>query len=179
MLAGFGFDNLPDKLGLQGPLRVGGRSPSELAGTLVMLSILWVAISQASDVLGFAVLTAAVATLGEALARIASAVVVLLAGMWLANVAGNVVRGSSVANAAVLARLTKGAILFFVGALALRQAGLPGEIVAIAFGSVVGALAVGAAIAIGVGGRHVAGRLLEGAVATFSRPKAGSSTQGE
>jgi hypothetical protein len=44
---------------------------------------------------------------------------------------------------------------------------------------VVGALAIGAAIAIGVGGRHVAARLLEGAVATFSRSKPEASTQGD
>ena len=179
MLTGFGFDNLPGKLGLKGPLRVGGRSPSELAGTLVMLTILLVAITQASEVLGFAILTAAVATLGEVLARIAAAMVVVMAGMWLANLAANLIRASALANAAAVAQLAKAAILFFVGALALRQAGLPSEIVAIAFGSVVGALAIGAAIAIGVGGRHVAGRLLEGAVATFSRSKPEASTQGD
>jgi ABC-type nitrate/sulfonate/bicarbonate transport system permease component len=36
--------------------------------------------------------------------------------------------------------------------------------VGIAFGSVVGAIALGAAVALGVGGRHVAGKLLEEAV---------------
>jgi hypothetical protein len=165
MLTGFGFDNLPGKLGLKGPLRVGGRSPSELAGTLVMLTVLLVAITQASEVLGFAILTAAV--------------VVMMAGMWLATLAANLIRASALANAAAVAQLAKAAILFFVGALALRQAGLPSEIVAIAFGSVVGALAIGAAVAIGVGGRHVAGRLLEDAVATFSRSKPEASTQGD
>ena len=44
---------------------------------------------------------------------------------------------------------------------ALRQAGLPAEIITIAFAAVVGAIAVGVAVAVGVGGRHVAGRLLE------------------
>lgn len=171
MLAGFGFDHLPGKLGLKQPLRVGGRSPAELAGMLVMLAVLWVAIAQASDVLGFAVLTTTVATLGEVLARIAAAMVVLLAGLWLASVAANTIAASSVANAAALGLLARVAILFFAGALALRQAGLPSEIVTIAFGSVVGALAIGVAIAIGVGGQHVAARLLESAVASFSRPK--------
>ena len=70
----------------------------------------------------------------------------------------------SAVNAPALANLVRGAILFFTAALALRQAGLPGDIVGIAFGSVVGAIAVGVAVAVGVGGRHVAGRLLEEAV---------------
>jgi hypothetical protein len=179
MLAGFGFDNLPARLGLQGPLRIGGRSPSELAGTLVMLAVLWVAVIQACEVLGFAILTATVAALGEVLARIAAAMVVLVAGMWLANLAASAIAASSMARAAALGMVARAAILFFAGALALRQAGLPAEIVAIAFGAVVGALAIGVAIAIGVGGQHVAARLLEGAAAAFSRPKHEPPTHGD
>jgi len=171
MLAGLGFNNLPGKLGLKGTLRVAGRSPAELAGALVMLAVMLVAITQASEVLGFAILSAAVAILGEVLARIAAALVVMLAGMWLATLAGSAIAASSLTNAAVAGLVAKAAILFFTGALALRQAGLPNEIVAIAFGSIVGALAIGVAIAIGVGGRHVAGRLLESAVATLGRPR--------
>ena len=66
--------------------------------------------------------------------------------------------------------LFSGAILFFTAALALRQAGLPAEIVTITFGAVVGALAIGVAVAVGVGGRHVAARLLERAVDAFDAP---------
>jgi hypothetical protein len=171
MLTGLGFDNLPARLGLTGPLRLGGRGPSELAGALVMFAVLWVAITQACQVLGFAILTDTVATLGEALARVAAALGLALAGLWLAALAGNAIAAGPLANARSVAVVAKVAILFFTAALALRQAGLPSEIVTIAFASVVGALALGVAIAIGVGGRHVAARLLEGAVASFSRSK--------
>ena len=171
MLTGLGFDNLPARLGLTGPLRLGGRGPSELAGALVMFAVLWVAITQACQVLGFAILTDTVATLGEALARVAAALGLALAGLWLATLAGNAIAAGPLANARSVAVVAKVAILFFTAALALRQAGLPSEIVTIAFASVVGALALGVAIAIGVGGRHVAARLLEGAVASFSRSK--------
>ena len=171
MLTGLGFDNLPARLGLEGPLRLGGRGPCELAGALVMFAVLWVAITQACQVLGFAILTDTVATLGEALARVAAALGLALAGLWLATLAGNAIAEGPLANARSVAVVAKVAILFFTAALALRQAGLPSEIVTIAFASVVGALALGVAIAIGVGGRHVAARLLEGAVASFSRTK--------
>lgn len=171
MLTGLSFDNLPARLGLTGPLRLGGRGPSELAGALVMFAVLWVAITQACQVLGFAILTDTVATLGEALARVAAALGLALAGLWLATLAGNAIAAGPLANARSVAVVAKVAILFFTAALALRQAGLPSEIVTIAFASVVGALALGVAIAIGVGGRHVAARLLEGAVASFSRSK--------
>ena len=171
MLTGLGFDNLPARLGLTGPLRLGGRSPCELAGALVMFAVLWVAITQACQVLGFAILTDTVATLGEALSRVAAALGLALAGLWLATLAGNAIAAGPLANARSVAVVAKVAILFFTAALALRQAGLPSEIVTIAFASVVGALALGVAIAIGVGGRHVAARLLEGAVASFIRSK--------
>ena len=171
MLTGLGFDNLPARLGLEGPLRLGGRGPCELAGALVMFAVLWVAITQACQVLGFAILTDTVAPLGEALARVAAALGLALAGLWLATLAGNAIAAGPLANARSVAVVAKVAILFFTAALALRQAGLPSEIVTIAFASVVGALALGVAIAIGVGGRHVAARLLEGAVASFSRSK--------
>ncbi len=171
MLTGLGFDNLPARLGLTGPLRLGGRSPCELAGALVMFAVLWVAITQACQVLGFAILTDTVATLGEALARVAAALGLALAGLWLATLAGNAIAAGPLATARSVAVVAKVAILFFTAALALRQAGLPSEIVTIAFASVVGALALGVAIAIGVGGRHVAARLLEGAVASFIRSK--------
>ncbi len=88
MLTGLGFDNLPTRLGLTGPLRLGGRGPSELAGALVMFAVLWVAITQACQVLGFAILTDTVATLGEALARVAAALGLALAGLWLSTLAG-------------------------------------------------------------------------------------------
>ena len=80
--------------------------------------------------------------------------------MWLAALAGSAVAGSEVRHAVALGRLARGIVLFFAAALALRQAGLPAEIVAIAFGSVVGAVAIAVAVAMGVGGRHVAERVI-------------------
>ena len=53
------------------------------------------------------------------------------------------------------------AILVLAGAMSLRQMGLANEIVVLAFGLIVGAVAVAAAIAFGIGGRDVAKRKLE------------------
>lgn len=87
-----------------------------------------------------------------------------LAGLWLSNWVAGLIREGASFNAPALAMLARAAILFFTAALALRQAGLPADIVTIAFGAVVGAVAIGVAVAVGVGGRDVAGRLLEEAV---------------
>ncbi len=67
--------------------------------------------------------------------------------------------GSALANSlAVVARV---AILMLAGAIGLRAMGLANEIINLAFGLVLGALAVAAAIAFGIGGRQVAARKLE------------------
>jgi hypothetical protein len=112
-----------------------------------------------------------VATVGLVLARVAVAALLLGVGLWLAAWAAGLIESSAARNAPVLAKLARGAILFFAAALALRQAGLPAEIVTITFAAVVGAIAVGIAVAVGVGGRHVAGRLLERAVQSFEPVK--------
>lgn len=172
LLAGMGINKLPAKLGLKlSAPRAGAREPADLAGVAVMVAVMFVAATQASEVIGFSVLTEAVATVGLVLARVAVAALLLGAGLWLAALVAQMIESSAARNAPVLANVARGAILFFAAALALRQAGLPAEIITIAFAAVVGAIAVGVAVAVGVGGRHVAGRLLERAAQSFEAPK--------
>lgn len=166
LLAGTGLDRLPEKLGAA-PLRVAGRSLSELAGTAVMLAVVTVAITQASEILGLPVLTQMLASTGAAMVRIGVALVIVVVALILASVAAQAIRARNTPNAAGLAVAARAAILFFAAALALHQAGLPAEIITIAFGSVVGGVAIGLAVALGVGGRHVAARVLDRVAASF------------
>ncbi|MFN0186257.1 MAG: mechanosensitive ion channel [Aquabacterium sp.] len=174
LLAGLGFNALPQRLGLPSVGRGGRRDASELAGGLVMAAIVYLALVQACEVIGFHILTEAVAALGGVLVRVAVALLLAGVGLWLATLAADAVRNSAMRHAGVVATLVRAAILFFTAALALHQAGLPAVIVTIAFTAVVGAIAVGLAVAVGVGGRHVAARLLERAVDAFDgKPRAG------
>jgi hypothetical protein len=163
LLATAGVDKLPEKLGF-GAGAIGGRTASEIAGTLVLAAIVLMALVQASDVLGFRLLTDAIAAFGVASAQIIAGLFVLAAGLWISNAAANAVRGSSLGNAGTLATLTRAVILFFTVPLALMQMGLPAEIITIGFGAIMLALAVAAAIAFGIGGRHAAGRMVDGAL---------------
>ena len=172
LLAGMGINSLPARMGLTASGQESSFDAAAAAGKLVMLAVMFVALTEASDAIGFTVLTDAVATVGVVLARVAVAGLLLGAGLWLATVVARAIQSSSVANAPVLAHLARGAILFFAAALALHQAGLPAEIVTIAFAGVVGALAVALAIAVGVGGRHAAARLVDRAVQSFETPPA-------
>ena len=78
-------------------------------------------------------------------------------GLWLSALAAQSIVTSGAHQAQAWARFARVAILFFTAALALRQSGLPADIIVIAFGAVVGALALGVAIALGFGGREVIG----------------------
>jgi len=166
LLSGVGLDKLPEKVGAA-PFQLGGRSLSELTGTLVMVGIVTVAAAQATEILGLPVLTEIVSIVGDAAARLVVALVLGLAGLMAASAAARTLQASGARNAGLLAHGARGAILFFTAALVLRQAGLPAEIVTIAFAAIVGALAVGVGVAIGVGGRHAAGRVVDGVVASF------------
>jgi hypothetical protein len=171
LLRSAGFDGLPAQLGW--PSRVaGGRSASELAGQLLFAAVVFVCVVQACEIVGVSVLTNAVAQLGTALLHVATGAVLLVAGLWLAARAAAAVRASNVQHAGVLALLARTAVLVFAAALAMRQMGLPAEIVSIAFGSLCAALAIAFALAVGLGGRSVAERLLQRAADAFGQRQA-------
>ena len=81
--------------------------------------------------------------------------------MNLGGLAAELIRSSQVAQADLLARVAKAAIVVLATVMALRQAGLAEDVILLAFGLTLGALAVAAAIAFGVGGRDVARRYIE------------------
>ena len=176
LLASMGLDSLPQRLGAA-PLRLAGRSLPELGGAAVMVAVVMVAITQASEILGLPVLTQMLSALGASLVRLSVALVILIVGLILASMAVRSIQQRAPRNAQLLGWAARAAILFFAAALALHQAGLPGEIVTIAFGAVVGGIAIGLAVAVGVGGRHVAGRVLDKIAASFEAPTAQKPTQ--
>jgi len=77
LLAGLGFNKVPERLGLTSNFSPGGRDASDLAGMVVMVAVLFVGVTQACEVLGFTVLTQAVAALGLLLANVLVAAFVL------------------------------------------------------------------------------------------------------
>ena len=81
-------------------------------------------------------------------------------GLFLANLAAETVRSSQTAQANLLAMASRVSIVVLASAMALRQMGLANEIINLAFGILLGSLAVAIAIAFGLGGRVVAARFL-------------------
>ena len=87
--------------------------------------------------------------------------VILVIGFMLANVAYEAISRASGegGRGTIVARVARFAILGIVLAMGLRAMGIADDIVNLAFGLTLGAVAVAFALAFGLGGREAAGRL--------------------
>ncbi len=160
LLSTTGFDQLLIRLGLAREVVEGKRTPSEIVGYLVLVAIMLFASIEAAGVLGFTVLSNLIAALTFLLGRVVVSVVIFGIGLYLAGVAKEVVQSSGSPHAELLSKLARLAVLVLAGAIALQQLGVADEIIVIAFGVFIGAIALTGVIAFGLGGREVASREL-------------------
>jgi hypothetical protein len=162
LFASVGFDSLLVRLGVakeQPP--EGKRTLSQLAGYAVLLFVMLFATIEAARLLGFSVFAGLAADLTVLGGHVLLGLGIMAIGLWVANLVAETVKGTGKPQAGLLSVIARVAILVLAGAMSLRQMGLANEIVVLAFGLIVGAVAVAAAIAFGIGGRDVAKRKLE------------------
>jgi small-conductance mechanosensitive channel len=167
LLAGIGFNKVLVWLKLGQEPEEGQRTPSEFVGYVVLVVVMLLAVTGAAELLGFGSMTEYVTTVLAFIWQIAIALVVFGLGLFLANLARKAVQAVGGARGRLLGQVAWWAIVLFVGALALGQTGISQQIVNMAFTLGLGAIAVAAALAFGLGGREVAGRELEGFVKSF------------
>jgi hypothetical protein len=161
VLQGIAFDRLPERLGITYEERIDERyRPSRVANVVVVIAAVLVGAMEASATLGFDALSAMLADATRFGVQVLVAVVILTIGLAFANLAARAVRSSQSEHADTLANVARVGILILSAAMALRQMGLADEIVNLAFGLVLGAIAVAAALAFGLGGREAASRAL-------------------
>jgi Conserved TM helix len=138
----------------------GKQTPSEVAGLVARIGVMLVAAVAATGVLGIDSLTQLVNGLLLIAGQVLSGIVVFAIGLYLANLAHTVVASSGTQQSRTLAQIARLAIITFVGAMALQQMGIAASIVNLAFGLMLGAIAVAVAISFGLGGRDVASEQL-------------------
>lgn len=161
LLEGIGFDSWPARLGIakEGAIDPSYR-PSRVANGIVVVAAILVGAMEASATLGFESLEVMLAETMRFGVQILVAAVIVVVGLAFANVAARAVRASQSPHAETLANVARVSILVLAAAMALRQVGLADEIVNLAFGLVLGAIAVASALAFGLGGREAASRML-------------------
>ncbi len=166
ILENVGLNRMPAKLGLADGPAEGARKPSEMVGYVTLVAIMLFAASAAASLLGFDTLVTAIEAVIALGGQVLLAIAILVLGIYLSNIARDVIKSSTGEGSELFATAARWAILLISGAMALGQIDQGGEIIQIAFAALVYAIAAGAALAaglaFGLGGRGVAGDRLKG-----------------
>ncbi|MDQ3859602.1 MAG: hypothetical protein M3327_14360 [Actinomycetota bacterium] len=142
-------------------------SPSRLLERLAFWAVFLGALSLAISVLGIAALTAFVGAILAYLPNVVAALLIfLVAGALAAGLAALAARTmGETPTGKVVATVAPGLVMAIAIFMILNQLQIAPEIVTITYAGLIGALALAAALAFGLGGREVAARMLEGAYA--------------
>lgn len=159
LLAAAGVDRLGDRLGL-GPV-LGALTLSRLVGRLLVFFAMLFAVAQAAIRLQVVQVSELVGSFIVFGGDVLLGTMILLAGLWLANLIGSAVGRSEHRDAAWLGGLVRVLVIGLVLAMGLRSMGVSELIVNLAFGLTLGAVAIAVALAFGLGGREAAGKLME------------------
>jgi hypothetical protein len=159
LLATLGFDTLPARIGMAHAFE---HTPASTAvGRVALFFAMLFASVEAASQLGFSQVSDIVSTFIRFGGDILLGSAILVIGFWLANVAYDAIDRASGASTKGLARVGRYAILALVIAMGLRAMGIADDIVNLAFGLTLGAVAVAVALAFGLGGREAAGKMME------------------
>lgn len=134
------------------------QTPSEIVGVIIQVGVVLFGIVTATEILQLEQLTDIVTAVMGIAAQVLVGVIIFAVGLYIANLAFRLLKSSGTSN--LLAQVARVFILAFVGALALNQMGIATSIVNLAFGLLLGAIAVAIAVAFGLGGREVANEQL-------------------
>jgi len=152
------FDELPVRLGVAKEPPTGAGSPSSVVGYIVMVFIMLFAIIMAADLLGFAAVNELIAVLTQFLGLILLGAVIIGIGILVANFVANILRAGGRAESMI--SFVRISIIVLSVLLGIRAMGFANDFILLGFGLALGAAAIAAAIAFGLGGREVAGELL-------------------
>jgi hypothetical protein len=156
ILDGLNINDMPEKLGLQG-MFTPTFTPIKLIGNTIMFFAMLTGLTAAVDKLDIEIISQIMARVLEFGGGILIGGVILVIGNFLSTLAHNALAPSN----AALANIARFAILGLVLAMGLRAMGLADNIVNMAFGFTLGAVAVAAALAFGFGGRDAAKRIAD------------------
>ncbi len=162
LLTGIGFDNITEKLGIRIPSDKTKYTLSEVVGYIVLAAVLLIAGIEAANMLSFDFLSEILATFIAFGGQVLLALLIFAVGLYLANLTRDAIMAAGGKNASFMAALARIAILVLVVAMGLQQVGVASEIVNIAFGVLLGAIGVAAALAFGLGSRETASRIVDG-----------------
>src|SRR5215210_5298570 len=161
ILEGVGFEDWMERGGVKQFFDRAGTSetPSSILGRLVFWFIFIIAITMAANALGIQQISSFLNQLIAYIPSIFVAVLILFLATLLANFVSGIVRGAT--GSEMLASIAQYAIIVYAVFAALTQLGIAVQLTANTFLILLGAVALAAALAFGMGGREVAQDILQ------------------
>jgi hypothetical protein len=149
------------------------RSPSGLLGTLTFWAVFLGALSIAVDVLGIAALEDLVHSVWAYLPNVLAALLIFLVASLIATALVELVDRTmgETPTGGIVKAVAPVLVMAIAVFMILDQLRIATNIVVITYAALVGAVALGMALAFGLGGREVAGRILEAAYTKGERAK--------
>jgi hypothetical protein len=148
-----------------------------ILGQLVFWFVFIIALTMAADALGIPQVSVILGQLIAYIPSIIAAILILILAALLANFVSGIVRGATGSN--VLASVAQYAIIVYAAFAALTQLGIAVQLTANTFLILLGAVALAAALAFGLGGRDLARDVLQKAYNRSNEVATGSSAEGE
>lgn len=158
LLSSMGADKISEKLQLNAMIGE-GTSLSKLLANVAFFFLMFLGVITGVERLEFTQLNGILTQVFEMTGQIAFGLVILALGNFLANMAYTTM--SSGRTDTFLASLARIVILGLFLAISLRTMGLADDIVNLAFGLTLGAVAVAVALSFGLGGREAAGEQMK------------------
>ena len=135
------------------------QTPLSILGKLIFWLVFFIAITMAVDTLGISAISEVLAQFIAYIPQIIAAILILVLATLLANFVAGIVRGATGSN--VIGSVAQYGIIVFAAFAALTQLGIAPELIAPTFLILLGAVALAAAIAFGLGGQGVAQQIVE------------------
>lgn len=145
-----------------------GRTPAEILGTVALVAMMLFAALTALELLGLTVMAQVVRDVLAVAGQASVGLFVFAIGLYLANLAFGLISSADGSQAKFLAQAARVAIIALVSAMALQQMGIATNIVNLAFGLTLGAIAVAFALAFGLGSRDIAAKSVQSWLSSFN-----------
>jgi hypothetical protein len=135
--------------------------PSRMIGLTVLIAIILFASVEAANALRFTAMAAMLSQVVTMATQVLFGALIIALGVLLANILSAATAKSGSPSSELLSVFVRWGVIVLAVAMGLRFMGLANEIIVLAFGLVLGAVAVAVAIAFGIGGRDAAKRLMD------------------
>ena len=136
-------------------------TPSKVVARLALIAIMLFSAVEAARLLAFAAVAVMLTEILELAGQVLFGSVIIVMGVLIANFLAKLIDRSTNNADGFASEIVRWATIALATAMGLRFMGIADEIVILAFGLILGAAAVAAALAFGLGGRETAGKLLE------------------